>query len=180
MKSMRYSLYKIRLKCIKEKNKEVEYLVKEKDKNKYRLDINDIKSEIKEVIIKKDKIFKEEELDILLEKIKILSKQINPNDINNISNSGEQNIDENSKKYLSMSLVNKLMRSVIILKNKFNNNKKIRFNLIVIFVFELLFEEELTDSKKVILDILINVLLENNENKKDLGDEEYFFDKSQT
>jgi len=113
---MRYSLYKIRLKCIKEKYKEVEYLVKEKDKNKYRLDINDIKSEIKEVIIKKDKIFKEEELDILLEKIKILSKQINPNDINNISNSGEQNIDENSKKYLSMSLVNKLMRNVIILK----------------------------------------------------------------
>ena len=39
MKSMRNSLYKIRLKCIKEKNKEVEYLIKEKDKNKYRLDI---------------------------------------------------------------------------------------------------------------------------------------------
>lgn len=53
MKSMRYSLYKIRLKCIKEKNKEVEYLVKEKDKNKYRLDIikntrkNDIDYEYK-------------------------------------------------------------------------------------------------------------------------------------
>jgi len=43
--------------------------------------------------------------------------------------------------------------------------------LIVNFVFELLFEEELTDSKKVILDILINELLENNENKKDLGDD---------
>ena len=39
MKSMRNSLYKIRLKCIKEKNREVEYLIKEKDKNKYRLDI---------------------------------------------------------------------------------------------------------------------------------------------
>jgi hypothetical protein len=39
MKSMRNSLYKIRLKCIKEKHKEVEYLIKEKDKNKYRLDI---------------------------------------------------------------------------------------------------------------------------------------------
>ena len=53
MKSMRYSLYKIRLKCIKEKNREVEYLVKEKDKNKYRLDIikntrkNDIDYEYK-------------------------------------------------------------------------------------------------------------------------------------
>ena len=108
-----------------------------------------------------------------------MPKQINQNDINNISNSGEQNIDEHSKKYLSMTSVNKLIRSVI-LKNKFNNNKKIIFNLIVNFVFELLFEEELTDSKKVILDILINELLENNENKKDLGDKEYFFDKSQT
>ena len=39
MKSMRNSLYKIRLKFIKEKHKEVEYLIKEKDKNKYRLDI---------------------------------------------------------------------------------------------------------------------------------------------
>ena len=39
MKSMRYSLYKVRLKCAKEKNKEVEYLIKEKEKNKYRLDI---------------------------------------------------------------------------------------------------------------------------------------------
>ena len=39
MKSMRNSLYKIRLKCIKEKSREVEYLIKEKDKNKYRLDI---------------------------------------------------------------------------------------------------------------------------------------------
>ena len=39
MKSMRNSLYKIRLKYIKEKHKEVEYLIKEKDKNKYRLDI---------------------------------------------------------------------------------------------------------------------------------------------
>lgn len=39
MKSMRNSLYKIRLKCIKEKNREMEYLIKEKDKNKYRLDI---------------------------------------------------------------------------------------------------------------------------------------------
>ena len=53
IKSMRNSLYKIRLKCTKEKNKEVEYLIKEKDKNKYRLDIikntrkNDLDNEYK-------------------------------------------------------------------------------------------------------------------------------------
>lgn len=39
IKSMRNILYKIRLKCIKEKNREMEYIIKEKDKNKYRLDI---------------------------------------------------------------------------------------------------------------------------------------------
>ena len=79
-----------------------------------------------------------------------------------------------------MSPVNKLVRSVIILKNKFNQDQNITFKLIVNFIFKLLFEEELTDSNKIILDKLINELLENNENKKDLRDEEYFFDKSQT
>ena len=63
-----------------------------------------------------------------------MSKQINPNDLNNISYSTEQNIDENSKKYLSMSSVNKLVRNVIILKNKFNQDQNITFKLIVNFV----------------------------------------------
>ena len=79
-----------------------------------------------------------------------------------------------------MSSVNKLIRSVIILKNKFNQDENITFKLIVNFIFELLFEEELSDSNKIILDKFISELLENNENKKDLRNEEYFFDKFQT
>jgi hypothetical protein len=79
----------------------------------------------------------QEKLEFLLVEIEILSKQINPNDINNISNSVEKNIDDNSKKYLSMSSVNKLIRSVIILKNKFDQDENITFKLIVNDVFEL-------------------------------------------
>ena len=130
-----------------------------------------------------------EEIFILFEKIGILSKFINPNDLNNTStnesslSSLEQNnneIDENSKKYLSMSSINRFIRSVVILTNKFSIYPNIKFNSIVNFVFELLFEEKLSDDNKDIYDILIKELIEKNKEKRNLGDEEYFFDESKT
>ena len=130
-----------------------------------------------------------EEFLILFEKIGILSKFINPNDLNNTStidsslNSLEldnNEIDENSKKYLSMSSINKFIRSVVILTNKFSIYPNIKFNSIVNFVFELLFEEQLSDDNKDIYDVLIKELIEKNKEKRNLGDEEYFFDESKT
>ena len=55
-----------------------------------------------------------------------------------------------------MSSINKFIRSVVILTNKFSIYPNIEFNLIVNFVFELLFEEKLSDDNKDIYDILIN------------------------
>ena len=81
-----------------------------------------------------------------------------------------------------MSSINKLIRSLVIFMNKFSiHNKNFSFKLILDFTFELLFEEELRDQNNIIIEILVNELLENNEDiKKDLGDEEYFFEKSNT
>ena len=143
----------------------------------------------KEIEIKEELNFEEKEIFILLEKIRILSEFSNPSEQNNISiidnsiNTLEQNnneIDENSKKYLSMSSINKFIRSVIILTNKFSIYPNIKFNSIVNFSFELLFEEKLSDDNKDIYSILIKELLEKNKKKRNLGDEEYFFDESQT
>ena len=78
-----------------------------------------------------------------------------------------------------MSSINKLLRSIVIFKNKFNNYKDVTFELIVDFAFKLLFEEELIDINNIILDILINELLNKNEDKRDF-EEEYYFDKSNT
>ena len=77
-----------------------------------------------------------------------------------------------------MSSLNKFIRSVIILTNKFSIYPNIEFNLIVNFAFELLFEEKLSDDNKDIYDILIKELIEKNKEKRNLGDEEFFFDES--
>ena len=148
-----------------------------------------VKNKKQEIEIKKELNLKEDEIYILLEKIEMLSKFPNPNDLNNSStvdnslNSLEQNnieIDENSKKYLSMCSINKFIRSVVILTNKFSSYPKIQFNSIVNFVFELLFEEKLSEDNTDIYRILITELLDKKDNKENLGDEEYYFDESKT
>ena len=60
---------------------------------------------------------------LILKKIRILSKGRNPNDSFDDSTStssiGDKEVDENSKKYLTMSSINKFCRTLIILINKF-------------------------------------------------------------
>ena len=79
-----------------------------------------------------------------------------------------------------MSSINRFIRSVVILTNKFSIYPNIKFNSIVNFVFELLFEEQLSDDNKDIYEVLIKELIEKNKEKRNLGDEEYFFDESKT
>jgi len=126
-----------------------------------------------------------ETLELIIEKIRILSRGRNPNNYepdNSTSASSieEKDVDENSKKYLTMSSINKFCRTFIILLNKFKSQEKITIKSIIDFSFELLFEEHLSSQNKEIQDFLIEELIESNKQVRDLGDEQYFFDKSES
>ena len=86
----------------------------------------------------------EEILNLIKAKVKILSKEKNPNESadesTSISSVVDKEVDENSKKYLTMSSINKFCRTCIIFLNKFKKNKKISLESIIDFSFELLFE----------------------------------------
>ena len=126
----------------------------------------------------------EDIINLIIEKIRILSKGKNPNDSSDDSTStssiGENEVDENSKKYLTMSSINKFCRTLIILLNKFISQENITQKSIIDFSFELLFEEHLTSENKEIQQFLIDELIESNKKVGDLGEEQYYFDKSET
>ena len=66
---------------------------------------------------------------LIISKIRTLSKERNPNetldDSTSVSSLGEREVDEISKKYLTMTFINKFCRTIIILINKFKNQKHI-------------------------------------------------------
>jgi len=133
--------------------------------------------------IKKKIDLSEDIIDLILEKITILLKGRNPNESNDdiiCSNPSSEKIDENSKKYLTMSSINKFCRTLVILKNKFEKNTEVKMKAIINFSFELLFEEELSSQNRQILDILGEELIVSSHKVKDLGNEQYFFDKSES
>jgi hypothetical protein len=73
-----------------------------------------------------------------LDKIRILSKGKNPNDQSSddstsTSSIGEKDVDENSKKYLTMASINIFCRTLIILINKFTSQENITQKSIIEF-----------------------------------------------
>jgi len=119
----------------------------------------------------------------IFEKVLILSKGKNPNERTNddsttSSSTIDKEVDENSKKYLTMSSITKFCRTVVILLNKFKSQEKITKKSIIDFSFELLFEEHLSSKNKEIQDFLVKELIEASTQVRDLGEEKYYFDKS--
>ena len=92
----------------------------------------------------------------------------------------EKSFDENSKKYLTMSSINKFCRTLMILINKFKTETNITQKSIVEFSFELLFEEHLSSENKEIQDFLLDELIKANLQVGDLNKEQYYFDKSES
>ena len=79
-----------------------------------------------------------------------------------------------------MSSISKFCRTLIILFNKFKDQKQITKNSIIDFSFELLFEEYLSSENKEIQQFLIDELLESSKKVRNLGEEQYYFDKSES
>ena len=123
-------------------------------------------------------------MDLILQKIRILSRGKNPNesfdDSTSASSLGDKEIDENSKKYLTMSSINKFCRTLVILINKFKSQKNITLESIIDFSFELLFEEHLSNKNEKIQKFLIDELIESSKQVRDLGEEQYYFEKSES
>jgi len=123
-------------------------------------------------------------MDLILQKIRILSRGKNPNesfdDSTSTSSLGDKEIDENSKKYLTMSSINKFCRTLVILINKFKSQKNITLESIIDFSFELLFEEHLSNKNEKIQKFLIDELIESSKQVRDLGEEQYYFEKSES
>ena len=120
--------------------------------------------------------------ELIFTKCGILNEGKNPNE----SNYEAVITEENSKKYLTMSSINKLCRAFIFFKNKF---KDMNLDSVSDFSFDLLFEEQLkkpedeTNNYKMIQKKLLHELTVNSrEDKKEqnLGEEEYYFDKSES
>ena len=107
----------------------------------------------------------------------MLSGGKNPNELSDDSTI-EKEIDENSKKYLTMSSITKFCRTFIILKNKFKSQNNISEKFIVDFSFELLFEEHLSFNNKEIIEFLIEELIVSNKGVRDLGEEKYYKSES--
>ena len=88
-----------------------------------------------------------------------------------ISSLEEKSFDENSKKYLTMSTINKFCRTLMILINKFKSETNVTQKSIVEFSFELLFEEHLSSENKEIQDFLLDELINANLQVGDLNKE---------
>ena len=93
---------------------------------------------------------------------------------------GVKEIDENSKKYLTMSPIIKFCWTLVILINKFKSQKNITLESITDFSFELLFEEHLTNKNEKIQKYLIEELIESSKQVRDLEEEQYYFEKSES
>ena len=123
-------------------------------------------------------------IDLIMKKINNLSRHKNPNESFNNSKSSNsffgKEVDENSKKNLTMSSINKFCRTLIILKNKFKTHKFITLESIIDFSYELLFEEHLSDNNKEIQQELINELIVSSKYVRELGEEQYYFEKSES
>ena len=123
--------------------------------------------------------------ELIFSKIRTLSKGRNPNetldDSISVNSLSEREVDEISKKYLTMSSINKFCRTIIILINKFKNQKHITIESIIDFSFELLFEEHLSSKNDKIQNFLIEELTSQKIKKiRDLGEEKYYFEKSES
>jgi len=148
------------------------------------ININERKNNAK-IKIDKEINISQEMMDLILKKIRILSKGKNPNDSLDDSTSicsiREKEVDENSKKYLTMSSINKFCRTLIILINKFKQQENISLESIIDFSFELLFEEHLSSNNNTIQQYLIEELIEsNNKLIRNLEEEQYYFEKSES
>jgi len=190
-----YYNYKNRLKKVKTAKNKI------KEKNSYPFGQKKMNENRDKIKIDKEIIIEEEMMEIILSKYSALSRGKNPSESlneSNLSNSfaerNDQGFDENSKKYLTMSSINKFCRAFIILKNKFRpfsgegegkltqnrQGNKISIKLIIDFTFELLFEEHLSSQTKEIQKYLIEELIESYKQIPDLGEEQYYFDKSES
>ena len=167
--------------------------IKNSNKNKNKR-ITDNKDPFAEINIKEQKKsnikinktieITSEMMEMILKKIRILSKGKNPNeyadDSTSASSFSEKEVDENSKKYLTMSSINKFCRTIIILINKFKSQNNISLESIIDFSFELLFEEHLSSDNNEIQQFLIEELIESSKQVRDLGEEQYYFEKSES
>ena len=79
-----------------------------------------------------------------------------------------------------MASINKFCRTLIILINKLKSQENITQKSIIEFSFELLFEEYLSSSNREIQKFLLDELIESNKKVRDLGEEQYYFDKSES
>ena len=79
-----------------------------------------------------------------------------------------------------MSSINKFCRTLVILINKFKSQKNITLESIIDFAFELLFEEHLSNKNEKIQKFLIDELIESSKKVRDLGEEQYYFEKSES
>jgi len=138
---------------IKLEEKKIKKLEKEKKKTKKVSDdpfgdiIKDEKKSKNKVKIEKTIEISEDLMKNIFDKIIILSKGKNPNEqsaddsTSTSANSvNEKEVDENSKKYLTMSSITKFCRTLVILLNKFKSQNNITEKSIIDFSFELLFE----------------------------------------
>jgi len=154
-----------------EKGKIYKYIVEESP-------FDDDDNEEKQTSVEEQIDFSEETIDYICDKIKKLYEGKNQ-DISDESNFNEDY--ENSKKYLTMSSFNKFCRTIMIFFHKFRSYTNISQESIINFSFELLFEEQLSDDNKIILDIFKDELINSNKQiKKDLKEERYYFDKSES
>ena len=123
-------------------------------------------------------------MDLILEKVRILSKGRNPNesfdDFTLASSLGDKEVNENYKKYLTISSIKKFCRTLIILINKFKSQNHISLESIINFSLELLFEEHLSNKNELIQKYLIDELIESSKQVRDLGEEQYYFEKSES
>ena len=79
-----------------------------------------------------------------------------------------------------MSSINKYCKTLIILINKFKSETNISLESIIDFSFKLLFEEHLSNKNKEIQQYLIEELIESSKQVRDLGEEQYYFEKSES
>ena len=166
--------------------------MKKSDKNKKKVQSDDPFSKTKnkdnanKTKLKIDKTIEisADTMDLILDKIRILSSGRNPNesydDSTSASSVNDKEVDENSKKYLTMSSINKFCRTLVILINKFKSQAQISIESIIDFSFELLFEEHLSNKNEAIQKYLIYELIESSKQVRDLGDEQYYFEKSES
>ena len=170
----------------KERNIDIENKEENDNNDEYPFE----KKDNENLIIEKEIEITQDMVDKIFKKCQLLSKEKNPNESSDDSTLGSSRnvieFDENSKKYLTMTSINKLCRTFIILKNEFRDKAYINLDSIINFSFDLLFEKQLLDKKdrrndyKPIQEHLEKELTKYGDKVQDSGNEQYFFKNSES